>query len=137
MLIKYVINITPLYIFNSTNRGLLYHKCKKKFCYHNILVYFQIVMGGGWVGGGVVGGRQKPCQIKLLWYLVRDFIFQLASSVNFLCCQMCTFYCPLREKRCPLLPEGTDACTDVDTSGRTFIKNIKPFVIILLCLGNT
>ena len=136
MLIKYVINITPLYIFNSTNRGLLYHKCKKKFCYHNILVYFQIVMGGGW-DGWVVGWRQKPCEIKLLWYLVRDFIFQLASSVNLLCCQMCTFYCPLREKRCPLLPEGTDACTDVDTSGRTFIKNIKPFVIILLCLGNT
>ena len=36
------------------------------------------------------------------------FLFQLICSVNSLWCQVCTFYCPLRKKRCTFLPEGTD-----------------------------
>ena len=46
-------------------------------------------------------------EILILATMPLSFI-QLASSVNLLCCQMCTFYCPLRKKRCTLLPEGTD-----------------------------
>ena len=44
----------------------------------------------------------------LLWQQNHFCLFQLASSVNLLWCQMCTFYCPLRQKRCTLLPKGTD-----------------------------
>ena len=32
----------------------------------------------------------------------------LCLSVNLLWCQECTFCCPLRKKRCTLLPEATD-----------------------------
>ena len=32
----------------------------------------------------------------------------LCLSVNLLWCQVCTFYCPLKKKRCTLFPEGTD-----------------------------
>ena len=42
-----------------------------------------------------------------LWHHCR--LFQLVPSVNLLCCQMCTFYCPLRIKRSTLLPEGASA----------------------------
>ena len=79
VLIKYIINITPLYIFNSTNRGLSYHKCKKKFCYHNILVYFQIVMGGvGWVGGRV--------EAETMWnQITLIFSKRFHISVSILC----------------------------------------------------
>ena len=34
--------------------------------------------------------------------------FYLVSSANLVWCQVSTFYCPLRKKRCTLLPEGTD-----------------------------
>ena len=36
-----VMNLTPLYISNSTHRNLSWHKCKKKICHHKILVNFQ------------------------------------------------------------------------------------------------
>ena len=45
---------------------------------------------------------------SLFWLKHHFFIFQLASSVNLLCCQMCTFYSPLRKKICTLPPDGTD-----------------------------
>ena len=45
-------------------------------------------------------------------YFVNSTIFVYFSwcplSLNLLWCQECTFYCPLRNKRSPLLPEGTD-----------------------------
>ena len=48
-------------------------------------------------------------QILILFWLSHPFLlFQLAFSVNLLCCQICTFYCPLRKKRCTLFPEWTD-----------------------------
>ena len=46
---------------------------------------------------------------KSLFWLWDNFcLFQLASSGNFLYCQICKSYCPLRKKRRTLLPEGTD-----------------------------
>ena len=47
-------------------------------------------------------------KILLFGLLCHFRLFQLASSVSLLCCQMCIFYCPLRKKRCTLLSEGTD-----------------------------
>ena len=44
----------------------------------------------------------------LLWHYHHYTLFKLASSVNLLWCQLCTFYCPLRKKSCPLLPEVTN-----------------------------
>ena len=34
--------MTPPFVFNSTYRGLSYHKCKKKFCQHKLLANFHI-----------------------------------------------------------------------------------------------
>ena len=49
-----------------------------------------------------------PCSSKfLLWQQHHFCLFQLASSVNLLWCQVCTFHCPLRKKR-HILPEDTD-----------------------------
>ena len=36
------------------------------------------------------------------------FVYFSKQPVNLLCCQMCTFYCPLRKKRSTLFPHGTD-----------------------------
>ena len=36
------------------------------------------------------------------------FVYFSLFSVNLLCCEGCTFYCPLKKKRYNLLPEGTD-----------------------------
>ena len=53
-----------------------------------------------------------PISTKNLTLATAPFLFilvvVLCLPVNLLCCQMCTFYCPLRKKRCTLLPEGTD-----------------------------
>ena len=52
---------------------------------------------------------QYNFSLKSLIWLERHFcLFQLTSSTNLLRCQMCTFYCSLRKKRCTLLPDGTD-----------------------------
>ena len=45
---------------------------------------------------------------SLFWFLRQIRLFDLASSLDLLCCQVCTFYCPLIRKRCTLLPERTD-----------------------------
>ena len=46
-------------------------------------------------------------QILILAIVTLLFI-SVSILVNLLCCQMCTFYCPLRKNRCTVLPEGTD-----------------------------
>ena len=52
------------------------------------------------------------CSTKILTLATAPFLFILVGvlclSVNLLWCQVCTFYCPLRKKRCNLLPEGKD-----------------------------
>ena len=44
----------------------------------------------------------------LILAIVTLLLISVSILVNLLCCQMCTFYCPLRKKRCTLLPEETD-----------------------------
>ena len=44
----------------------------------------------------------------LLWQQHHFCLFQLASSVNLLWCQLCTFYCPIKKKRCTVLHKGID-----------------------------
>ena len=44
----------------------------------------------------------------LLWQQHHFCLFQLASFVNSLWCQVCIFYCLFRKKRCTLLLEHTD-----------------------------
>ena len=44
----------------------------------------------------------------LFWLLRRFYLFQFAFTVNLLFCYMCTFYWPLRKKRCTILPVGTN-----------------------------
>ena len=48
----------------------------------------------------------------LLWKQHHFCLFQLASSVNLLWCQVCKLYCPRRKKRYPILPEGTCVPTE-------------------------
>ena len=54
-----------------------------------------------------------PSSTKILTFAAATFLFILVGvfclCVNFLWCQVCTFYCPLRKKRCTLLLlEGKD-----------------------------
>ena len=53
-----------------------------------------------------------PSSTKILTLSTAPFLFVLVGvlclSVNLLWCQMCTFYCPLKKKRCTHLPEGAD-----------------------------
>ena len=53
-----------------------------------------------------------PSSTKIPTLTTAPFLFILVGvlclSVNLLWCQVCTFYCPLRIKRCTLLPKGTD-----------------------------
>ena len=44
----------------------------------------------------------------LLWLQHYNYLFQLGSSAISLWYQVCIFYCPLRRKRCTVLPEGKD-----------------------------
>lgn len=47
-------------------------------------------------------------QLKSLLLQYRQFcLFQLAYSMNLVCSQMCTFFCPLWKRRFSLLPAGT------------------------------
>ena len=52
----------------------------------------------------------------LLWQQHYFCLFELATSVNLVWCQVCTFYCPFRKKRYTILPEGT---TVADSPGLT------------------
>ena len=51
-----------------------------------------------------------PSSAKILTLAAAPFLFLLVGdlymSVSLVWCQVCTFYCPLRKKRCTLLPEG-------------------------------
>ena len=47
----------------------------------------------------------------LLWQQHHFWLFQLASSVNKICCQICTLYSPIRKKRCTLFAVRTDVHT--------------------------
>ena len=53
-----------------------------------------------------------PSSTKILTLATARVSFVLVGvlclSVNFLWFQVCTFYCPLRKKRCTLLQEGKD-----------------------------
>ena len=55
-----------------------------------------------------------PSSTKILTKATAPFLFIIIGvlcvclSVNLPWCQVCTFYCPLRKKRCTLLPEGKD-----------------------------
>ena len=53
-----------------------------------------------------------PGSTKILTLAIAPYLFILVGvlclSVNLLWCQICTFHCPLRNKRCTLLPEITD-----------------------------
>ena len=49
------------------------------------------------------------CSTKILTLVIAPFLFILVvSSVNLQWFQVCTFYCPLRKKRCTIFVEGTD-----------------------------
>lgn len=70
------------------------------------------------------------CSTKILTLaiVIVLFISVLISFVN-LVCQICTFYCPLRTKRCNPFPEVT--------SNSTFIKKIELFVChYIMSIGN-
>ena len=70
-------------------------------------------------------------QILILAIVTLLFI-SVSILVNLLCCQMCTFYSPLRKNRCTVLPEGTDVHI------WQHIRKIYPLsMITLVCLGNT
>ena len=48
------------------------------------------------------------CPTKFLLRQWHQFcLFQLAYSMNLVCSQMCTFFCPLWKRRFSLLPAGT------------------------------
>ena len=66
-----MINVTPPFVFNSTHIGLSYHKCKKKFCHRKMLANFHIKPPSPYTPL-YWEGKQKPCTIKLLSYLVRN-----------------------------------------------------------------
>ena len=70
---------------------------------------------------------------SLFWLQYHVRLFQLASSVNLLCCQMCTFYCTLRKKRYTLLPEGTQGRIQGTSSPSIdvlFIQQTQRYVFI-------
>ena len=67
----------------------------------------------------------------LLWQWQHFCLFQLASSVNLLWCQVCIFYCPLRKKRYILLSQ----CTDVHIQQHIH-KNVLNLCLPLYYYGN-
>ena len=67
------------------------------------------------------------CDTKILTLTIAPFL--LASSVNLLWCQVCTFYCPLWKKRFTFLPEGTD----VQIQQHINQKDLRLCYITLLC----
>ena len=53
-----------------------------------------------------------PSSTRIFTLTTAPFLFLLVGilclSLNLLWCQLCIFYCPLRKKRCTLLPEDLD-----------------------------
>ena len=72
------------------------------------------------------------CSAKILWRLHQFCLFQLASSVNCYAVWCIHFTGPLGGRSVLLFLTG-----QMYLSGSTFIKNIKSFVTMLLCLDNT
>ena len=58
--------------------------------------------------------------------LMRQFcLFQLASSVNLICCQKCMCYRTFGKKRCAVLPEGTDVHIWKQINQKELISRVK------------
>ena len=70
-----------------------------------------------------------PNSNKFLTLATTSFLFLLVDilylSVNLQWCQVCTFYCPLRKKRCNLLPESAG----VHTEQHNHRKKFKPLSV--------
>ena len=61
------------------------------------------------------------------------FFILVGVLVNLLWCSVSTFYCPLRKKRCTLLPEGTESThSAVHSSKRTFVCHYITMLRLLL-----
>ena len=96
--------------------------CRQLKCNHFIRNYFKCL----WLPHSIT------CSTKVLTLTIAPILcILLASSVNLLWCQVCTFYCPLRKNRFTFLPEGLD----IHIQEYIYQKDLNFCHIMLLCQG--